>query len=249
MFLNNIKELFKSNNFHYFKFKKSESTMIDAKQYIEKGYKNFVIFANQQTAGKGRRGNKWISPPGNLYCSIVIENNLELRQHFLYSMIVSLSIQKTIKYFCPKKIEFKWPNDIFYNNKKFAGMILEHYQLTKKEKFVIIGLGLNYDSSPSNQRYKTTFLKEFLEINSIYNFINIFFDIFFDFLKNLNLDNNDTIRKKFTKSIMYLEKKITLLNHDDTCIKGIFKGIDVDGSMILEVDSKLINIYSGSIEI
>jgi len=249
MSLNKIKELFKVNNFDYFSLKSSESTMIDAKNHIEKGFNNFVIFADKQTSGKGRRGNKWISPPGNLYCSIVFKSNLKLQEYYLFSMIVSLSVKSAIEIFTSKKIEFKWPNDIFFNEKKFAGMILESYQSQKKENFVIIGLGVNYLSSPTISEYKTTYIKNFLNINTLNDFIINFFSSFFVFINNIDSQSNKKIMKKFSKSLMYLEKKINILNHDNTYIKGIFKGINNDGSLILDIDSKLVNVYSGSIEI
>jgi BirA family biotin operon repressor/biotin-[acetyl-CoA-carboxylase] ligase len=249
MSLNKIKELFKINNFDYFNLKSSESTMIDAKNHIEKGFKNFVIFADKQISGKGRRGNEWISPPGNLYCSIVFKNNLKLQEYYLFSMIVSLSVKSAIEIFTLKKIEFKWPNDIFFDKKKFAGMILESYQSQKKENFVIIGLGVNYLSSPIINGYKTTYIKNFLDINTLNDFVINFFISFFAFIKNIDSQSNKKIMKKFSKSLMYLEKKIKILNHDNTYIKGTFKGINNDGSLILDIDSKLISVYSGSIKI
>ena len=249
MNLNKIKEQFKINNFDYFNFKSSESTMIDAKNYIQKDFKNFVIFADEQISGKGRRGNEWISPPGNLYCSIVLKNNLELKEYYLFSMIVSLSIKNAIENFTSKKIEFKWPNDIFFDEKKFAGIILESYQSQKNENFVIIGLGVNYLSSPIIEGYKTTHIKKFANIKNLNDFVSIFFSYFFDFINNLDSEINKGIIKKFSKSLMYLGRKINILNYDNTCIKGIFKGINNDGSLILDIDSKLTNIYSGCIEV
>ena len=78
------------------------------------------FLANQQTDGIGRRGSYWHSPSGNFYCSISIDNFLEIKDHFLYSILVCVSIKMVLEKFGVKKIKFKWPNDIFYEKKKLV---------------------------------------------------------------------------------------------------------------------------------
>ena len=136
---------------------------------------------------------------------------------------------------------FKWPNDIFYKDKKFGGIILESYKY-KNENYVIIGLGLNIVSAPENKNYKTTCIQNFFEIKNIDLFIEIFFNNFFI---NLNSVNSNLI-EDFKNSLMFLNKKI-IINNNNENITGIFKGINSDGSLILSKDDKLISIYSGSI--
>ena len=56
--------------------------MDDAKKYLEKFHSNVVILADEQKNGKGRRGNIWISPPGNIYCSIALKNTIPINEYF-----------------------------------------------------------------------------------------------------------------------------------------------------------------------
>ena len=74
---------------------------------------------------------------GNIYCSLSFENNLNIKQHFLYSIITVISIKMTLQYFNTMDIKFKWPNDIFYQNKKFGGVILETVTLEDYKSAII----------------------------------------------------------------------------------------------------------------
>ena len=99
--------------------------MDDAKKYIKHNNRNCVVLADQQYEGKGRRGNKWESPKGNVYCSLSFDNFLNIKDHFIFSVITAISIKMALENFDAKNIKFKWPNDIYCNNKKFAGIILD----------------------------------------------------------------------------------------------------------------------------
>ena len=242
----NFKEtrnIIERNKFNFIHLSTTPSTMDDAKINLKKLKSNLVIIADQQTNGKGRRGNVWISPPGNFYCSIIIKNDLPLKNYFFFSAIVALSVRDSLKNNKVDNIKFKWPNDIFYEDKKFGGIILESYNF-KNENYVIIGLGLNIVSAPEAKNYKTTFIQSFFKIKNIDLFLNIFFDNFFIKLNNLVGDNN--IIEDFKKSLMFLNEKI-IINDNNKNITGVFKGINNDGSLILSRNNKIISIYSGHI--
>ena len=70
---NNIQQLLKINHCSLLNLNSTTSTMDEAKKKIKELNSNFVIIANQQTQGRGRRGNSWISPPGNIYLSLVLK--------------------------------------------------------------------------------------------------------------------------------------------------------------------------------
>ena len=67
-------------------------------------------------------------------------------------------------------------NDFFFKNHKFGGMILETHNSKKNDKYVIIGIGINFISSPSIEDYKTTFIKKFVKINNKLIFLYHFFN-------------------------------------------------------------------------
>ena len=148
-------ECLSKNNFKYYYMDKCTSTMEEAKKKINSINENFIIRSGEQINGIGRRGNKWISPYGNLYFSIVIKDDFEFNKHFLYNMMLCLIIKESLEHFNIKNIFFKWPNDILINSKKISGIILENYNL-KENKYLIIGTGINFSSSPKLNNYDTT---------------------------------------------------------------------------------------------
>ena len=242
-----IENILQSNSCNYIHLNSTTSTMDDAKKYLEKFHSNVFILADEQKNGKGRRGNIWISPPGNIYCSIALNNTIPINEYYLFSMLTAVSVKFTLENFGANEIKFKWPNDLFFKNKKFGGMILETYKSTNNNKYVIIGLGVNFALSPSIADYKTTFIKKFVKINNKLIFLYSFLNNFFFYWRNYN-ERKKEIFSKFYNSLMFLNENI-VINTGNRSIKGIFKGIKYDGSLILYKDNELVSIYSGNIKI
>ena len=243
-----IENILQNNSCNYIHLNSTTSTMDDAKKYLEKFHSNVVILADEQKNGKGRRGNIWISPPGNIYCSIALNNTIPINEHYLFSMLTAVSVKFTLENFGANEIKFKWPNDIFFKNNKFGGIILETHNSKNNNKYVIIGIGINFASSPSIEDYKTTFIKKFVKINNKLIFLYNFLNNFFFYWRNYN-ERKKEISSKFYNSLMFLNEKIEINTGNNRSIKGIFKGIKYDGSLILDKDNELVSIYSGNIKI
>ena len=103
-----------------------------------------VIMAYSQTAGKGQMGNKWLSDPGsNLTCSIVLKSiKLPVNEQFRLTMITSLSLIDVLSELGLKP-QIKWPNDIFINGRKIAGVLIENTIHGAFLKHSIVGVGIN----------------------------------------------------------------------------------------------------------
>lgn len=105
-----------------------------------------VVSTYNQTAGRGQRGNSWESEPNkNLSFSVLLRpKNIIARQQFYLSEAVSIAIVNTLKRHIPnQKVAIKWPNDIYVNNLKICGILIENtlsgYNITQS----IVGVGLN----------------------------------------------------------------------------------------------------------
>ncbi len=104
-----------------------------------------VVIAREQTAGRGQRGNRWSSNPGeNLTFSLVWEPTfLEAKRQFLLSEAVALALTDTLEHFQIRS-KIKWTNDIYVGNKKICGILIEHDLGTDgKLSRTIVGIGLN----------------------------------------------------------------------------------------------------------
>ena len=104
-----------------------------------------VCIAEQQTAGRGRRGKQWLSPRAdNIYCSVKWCFDNIPKQISLLSLVVGLSIAKALEKIGLTGHGVKWPNDIFWQGKKMGGILIEGISSSStQQQQVVIGFGLN----------------------------------------------------------------------------------------------------------
>ena len=102
-----------------------------------------VILADDQFLGKGQRGSEWIATKGdNLTTSIVLTpDNLSVEDQFYLTCLASLSVVDTLKEY-HIEASIKWPNDIYVEHKKIAGILIENSFQGNSIKSSIIGIGL-----------------------------------------------------------------------------------------------------------
>jgi BirA family transcriptional regulator, biotin operon repressor / biotin---[acetyl-CoA-carboxylase] ligase len=113
-----------------------------------------VIVADRQTAGRGRQGREWFSPPGmNLYCSVLIRpGSLHLPFGDWLSWIPlasALAVTETVRTTAGIRLSLKWPNDLLCHAKKVGGILCENGTDCGKQPFVVIGIGLNVNTPPA----------------------------------------------------------------------------------------------------
>lgn len=108
-----------------------------------------VVVAEQQTAGRGRRGNRWhSSESGNIYCSMGIEKRLPGASLGLLSLTVGVSIARVLHAEGVSAVRLKWPNDILLQGAKLGGILIENRMLSPDNFFLVIGFGLNLQLEP-----------------------------------------------------------------------------------------------------
>ncbi len=139
-----------------------------AKQLMEENaVEGTVVWADQQTKGRGQRGRVWMSPAGNLFCSIILRPALkieDLADLSQFSVLAAVAVGETLMNFLPSscQLTYKWPNDVLVNGSKISGILLESSFDDKAFKGVVIGIGINIQSAPENLTYSTAALNQFL---------------------------------------------------------------------------------------
>ena len=104
----------------------------------------FVVRTDFQTAGKGQTGNTWESAKGKnlLFSTVLYPSQIAIEEQFIVSQLVSVAIKQTLDKYADG-FSIKWPNDIYWNDKKIAGILIENSLQAGKIKWMIIGVGLN----------------------------------------------------------------------------------------------------------
>ena len=132
---------------HYHHFEQIDSTnAFLQKQQSECDIRNWVVSADEQTAGKGMGSNSWESEVGkNLTFSLAADMSfLPAERQFLLSEAVPLGIVEVLNKLLPvEKLCIKWPNDIYYGNRKLAGILINSTIKANMMDISIIGIGLN----------------------------------------------------------------------------------------------------------
>ena len=130
-----------------------------------------VILADKQTQGRGQRGSVWSSNSGeNMLFSLFLSTEiLSVNDQFLLSQFVSVSLIQMLRNI-GLNAEVKWPNDIYINNKKVAGILIENQLSGYTLKSSIIGVGLNVNQKLFENISATSLyneLGEFISIQSV----------------------------------------------------------------------------------
>jgi BirA family biotin operon repressor/biotin-[acetyl-CoA-carboxylase] ligase len=109
-----------------------------------------LVIADEQTAGKGRLGRKWLAPPGtSLLLSLLFRPDLAPNEVQRLTMICSLAIADAIAGLTGLSVGLKWPNDIFIRGKKAGGILTESGTTGGQLDYVVVGVGLNVNLAVS----------------------------------------------------------------------------------------------------
>ncbi|CAA0092838.1 Bifunctional ligase/repressor BirA [Halioglobus japonicus] len=122
-----------------------DSTNTEVTRWVEQsGSSGLVCSAEQQTAGRGRRGRQWVSPyAGNLYLSLLWEFNQGAAALEGLSLAVGVAVARALRACEVPAVQLKWPNDVLYDGAKLGGILLEMSGDAAGSCKVVIGIGLN----------------------------------------------------------------------------------------------------------
>lgn len=112
------------------------------------------VLAKVQTAGKGQRGKSWQMQPGqNIAMSLILKiNMLPARQQFYLSICMALAVSEFLKKYAGQEICIKWPNDLYWRDRKAAGILIENIVSSSeaalgKWQWAVVGIGININQT------------------------------------------------------------------------------------------------------
>ncbi len=210
-----------------------------------------VVIAEAQTAGKGRKGRKWISiKEKGLYFSILLKPKIPVSDILKFSLIFPLALHKTILDF-GIQAKIKWPNDIYINGKKTAGILTETDIEGNEISKAVIGIGINISHTQ----------KDLHEIKDIATSLLIEKkekidrkDFFAELLKNIEKNYFSYIEgklntiKEIEKNMLWINEKVSLID-DQNKIEGTLLGLNEFGGLKIKTKNKTIDFYTGDLTI
>lgn len=121
-----------------------DSTNAEALRLVERAVAPFIVVAERQSAGRGRRGRQWVSPfAENIYYSLLLRVDGGMRQLEGLSLVVGLAVLHALRELGIPGAGLKWPNDVLVGGKKIAGILLELVGDPADVCHVVLGIGIN----------------------------------------------------------------------------------------------------------
>jgi BirA family biotin operon repressor/biotin-[acetyl-CoA-carboxylase] ligase len=229
-------------------YKSTSSTNDIAAEYARnKENDGLAIFTEEQTAGRGRVGGKWYSPPADsILCSIVLT---DCRCHAeLLSLTCAVAVAQAIGNSANSEAKIKWPNDIVLNGKKVAGILLES-KIDETGNNYILGIGINChqgkNSFPPELQPTATSLD--IESRSIVDRISLakrLLTSIDDWLETAEKNSKEVINH-WRKLSIQLGHRLTLIYNGQE-FTGNCIGIDPEKGLILQLETGGVRMFDAA---
>ncbi len=233
--------------FDLYFFKNIENSNDKIKEVFKKNDNpRLALFCINQKKGRGRKGRVWKSKVGDLTCSILIKKKLDISEMGRINIIIVSIIINIFEDLGLNKVKFKWPNDIFINKKKIAGILIETSVSNNTVTQFTIGIGVNVRSRPNDLKYSSTSLFENGQRIKAHK-------LFFSIIKRLYfyIENYKNIE------FLYLSKKLSNRFFNKNSLinvycgnnknEGMFSEIGCLGELIIKNKNKNLTITYGEI--
>ena len=192
-------------------------------------------FAQEQTAGRGQRGNKWQTGKGqNIALSIVLmPEDLKIAEQFKISVAVSLACYQFFKDLSAGEIFIKWPNDIYWRDRKAGGILIENVLQGDKWKYAVVGIGININQTVFKvDNKKPVSLKEITGKN--YDTVNLAKNLHqkvLDSISDLQQKSFSLMLKEYNRHLYKLNAAVTL-KKSTAIFKTVIKGVNEQGKLL-----------------
>jgi BirA family biotin operon repressor/biotin-[acetyl-CoA-carboxylase] ligase len=210
-----------------------------------------VIMAETQFAGRGQQQNKWHSEPGkNLTFSVLLKPSfLMANDQFDLVRAISLGVFDALHPLLGDQLKIKWPNDIYYTDKKLGGMLIENLLQGAQIKNSIIGIGLNINQEHfTGEAGNAVSLKQILQKD--YDLRSLLADICNNieaWYLNLKAGKTSFIRENYLNRLYWFNKNARFKAGDET-FNGTIKGVKENGLLVIQRDNQEITYNFKEIE-
>jgi BirA family biotin operon repressor/biotin-[acetyl-CoA-carboxylase] ligase len=219
-----------------------DSTNAKVRQLAEAGAADgTVVIADRQSAGRGRLGRRWESPPSvNLYCSILLRPQIPVQQAPQLTFLSAVAVAETLNHLYQLSARVKWPNDILVGGAKIAGLLNEMNAETEQVHFVVLGVGVNLNMSaaqfPAEMLYPATSVS--LELGQLIDrvtFVRAFLQRLDGYYQEFLAEGFVPIRRRWEALCDLLNCRVQV-DQNPVLLQGVVVGLDTDGALRLQLD-------------
>ena len=231
-------------------FETVDSTSEELKRVLAGGPCECLVLAESQTAGRGRSSNAWHSPPGvNLYFSFSVSTGeLEDRDIFPLSAALGVGLHRALSARTSKRLSIKWPNDLYLEGKKLAGILCEIVRQAGAGTFLVAGIGVNVNASTFPQEIVEKATSLFLHEMAIFDREELLASILNEtepVLGECMEKGIGSLLGEYRRRCSFWGRRIRIDGDE-----GIMRDISPRGGLLLERDDgSLVEIFAGSVEL
>jgi len=196
---------------------------------------SMAFAAMEQTAGKGQRGKSWQMAKGqNIAMSLLIKTDkLKVEQQFYLSMAISLGVIDFFKNFAHDEVKIKWPNDLYWRDRKAGGILIETVFKGNNWKWAVAGIGININqirfshSLPNPISLQQITGREY----DILVMIHELYDRVMFRVENLLTLSIDELYQEYTRNLYQLNEIVTL-KKGNVVFKTTIRGVSPQGQLL-----------------
>jgi len=191
---------------------------------------NLVVTAQEQTAGRGRRGRTWMSPRGNLHCSILLSTRPNLAEGPQLAFVAAVALRQALAQLVPQApFRCKWPNDLLCQGRKVSGMLLE-----AASPHVILGVGVNVVEAPAPALYPAASLRQLGSGAEDFDVLVAFCEALGEWHGRWLAEGFAPVRQAWLDHAQGVGEPVTVRLSDHSELEGRFAGLDAGGALMLE---------------
>ena len=214
--------------------------------------KRYAVLAEKQESGRGRRGRTWVSPFGkNIYLSMLWSFSGGISSLEGLSLVIAIAVERALSELGVDSARLKWPNDIYLNNKKLAGILLEVSGEYSGHCQVVIGIGLNiklsdYDAESIDQPWAQ--LSEHLNNTDRNTISAALISNLIRAIEQFEKTGFEMFKDYWTERDAFLDQEVDLIL-PNLVRSGICKGVNSKGELLLATEKGLETINAGEISL
>ena len=236
-------------------FDKIDSTNTKAKELAEEGHPSgtFVV-ADQQTAGKGRRGRSWDSLPGTgIYMTLMLKPDINPNHASMLTLVTAMAVANAMHRVTGAEALIKWPNDIVINGKKICGILTEMSAQFDYINHIVVGIGINVhnESFPEEISQMASSLmieaggRRFHRAQIIAETMSYFEQYYDTFLKTQDLS---ALVREYDELLVNRNKSVRVLDPKEP-FDGKAMGITPKGELIVDTWESRKLVSSGEVSV
>lgn len=212
----------------------------------ENAQEDIVVWALEQTAGKGQMGTHWQTERDkNLTFSVYRKiKRITIDEQFFALMAASLAIKDVLTKLQIKKVSVKWPNDILTDKNKICGILIESVIKKSKLNAMIIGVGLNVNQTEWEGLPRATSIKTETGIHfDLEEILTMLLNQFHHYVQLLLNGKFTEIKNAYEACLFKKDKPATFITPDKKRFVGYIKGVTNSGKLILLEEDDVVNEY------